>query len=120
MYVFVLVDRRERFYSRVGHRAYGPKDVHPGRPFLLVPPDKYGKLEPFGILPPKSSSHIKREPIKRELQQKHSNGIVQYHSLADSYPPVTDAGSRKIKLAPGQVLPMRVLDKSEVMAKITV
>lgn len=33
-----------RFHSRVSHRAYGPKDVHPGRTLVFVPPNEFKRM----------------------------------------------------------------------------
>ena len=116
----MIVGKRDGFYSSIGHRAYGPKeDVHAGRPLVCIPPDRFDDLESLGLIPPGSltTSHKETRRVYKQ-QQQQQNRVVQYHSLADSYPPLDR--SRQAKIAPGQVLPMKILDKSEVTAKITV
>ena len=113
--MFFIVWERKSVYSRINHRAYGPKDIHPESPLVFLPPDEYNHV--------KKSRQTGRTRYFSEHGVARANpsqqrGMVCYHSLADSYPSVKN-GSRQTKTAPGQVLPMKIIDSSEVLAKIT-
>ena len=82
---------------------------------MFLPPDEYDQVKKSRQTG--RTRYFSEHGVTRAnpLQQR---GMVCYHSLADSYPSVKN-GSRQTKTAPGQVLPMKIIDSSEALAKIT-
>ena len=117
--LFYLVGARQNFYHRIGHRAYGPKTEHAERALVFLPPNEYNELR-------SAKSSVRTRSMSsdytlNECRRLQKNAMTQYHSLADGYSAssATATSHQMTKIAPGQVLPMKILDKSKVTANVT-
>ena len=106
------------FYSRLGHRAYGPKTVHAEKTLHFLPPSDYNELKKQSRRSVRSKSLTASSGLHTRQIFTQQSTQVQYHSLADSYPSAKTS-PRRTKIASGQVLPMKILDRTKIAAKIT-